>query len=102
MTWWKSLIQPDAGSGFRVTPAAEPVIGVRRAADFLTASDQRRKLPPRVRPLVQFMLGAMLRQLRLEAAPELTVRLSPTHLVPDVVGARVLQPSIRLSRFAVL
>ena len=38
------------------------------------------------------MLVAMLRSLGLHAAPEVTVRLSPTkYLVPDVVAAPVLQ-----------
>jgi Uma2 family endonuclease len=38
------------------------------------------------------MLVAMLRKLGLQAAPEVTVKLSPTkYLVPDVIAAQVLQ-----------
>ncbi len=42
--------------------------------------------------LTEFMLAALLRRLGLQAAPEVTVRLSPTkYLVPDIVAARVLE-----------
>ncbi len=49
-------------------------------------------MPTLSHALIQFMLVAMLRKLGMQAAPELTVRLSPSrYLVPDVVAARVLQ-----------
>ena len=42
--------------------------------------------------LLEFMLAAMLSKLSLQAAPEVTVRLSHTKfLVPDVIAASVLQ-----------
>ena len=42
--------------------------------------------------LLQMMLGIMLRKLGLQAASEVTLRLSPTkYLVPDVIAATVLQ-----------
>ena len=42
--------------------------------------------------LLEFMLVVMLRRLRLQAAPEVTVRLSPAkYLVPDVIAAPVLR-----------
>jgi Uma2 family endonuclease len=51
-------------------------------------------MPTLFHALIQFMLVAMLRKLGLQAAQELTVRLSPAkYLVPDVVAARVLQSS---------
>jgi Uma2 family endonuclease len=49
-------------------------------------------MPTLFHSLIQFMLAAMLRKLGLQAAQELTVRLSPVkYLVPDVAAARVLQ-----------
>ncbi len=49
-------------------------------------------MPTLFHSLLQFTLVAMLRKLGLQAAQELTVRLSPVkYLVPDVVAARVLQ-----------
>jgi len=49
-------------------------------------------LPTTFHGLLEFMLVAMLRKLGLQAAPEVTVRLSPTrYLVPDVIAAPVLQ-----------
>lgn len=49
-------------------------------------------LPTTVHGLLEFMLVVMLRRMGLQAAPEVTVRLSPTkYLVPDVVAAPVLQ-----------
>ena len=54
-------------------------------------------LYPKPRPttfhgLLEFMLVVLLRKCGLQAAPEITVRLSATrYLVPDVVAARVLQ-----------
>ncbi len=42
--------------------------------------------------LLEFVLVAMLRNLGLQAAPEVTVKLTPTKfLVPDVIAAKVLQ-----------
>jgi Uma2 family endonuclease len=49
-------------------------------------------MPTTFHGLLEFMLVAMLRKLGLQAAPEVTVRLSPTkYLVPDVIAAQVLQ-----------
>jgi Uma2 family endonuclease len=49
-------------------------------------------MPTTFHGLLEFMLVAMLRNLGLQAAPEVTVRLSLTkYLVPDVIAARVLQ-----------
>ncbi len=49
-------------------------------------------MPTTFHGLLEFMLVAMLRELGLQAAPEVTVRLSPTkYLVPDVIAAPVLQ-----------
>jgi len=49
-------------------------------------------MPTTLHGLLEFMLVVMLRGLGLEAAPEVTVRLSPTkYLVPDVIAAPVLQ-----------
>ena len=49
-------------------------------------------MPTLFHSLLGFMLVFMLRKLGLEAASELTVRLSPTKfLIPDVVAAPVLQ-----------
>jgi Uma2 family endonuclease len=48
-------------------------------------------MPTTFHGLLEFMLVAMLRKLGLQAAPEVTVRLSPTrYLVPDVIAAPVL------------
>jgi Uma2 family endonuclease len=42
--------------------------------------------------ILELMLGLALRKLGLQAAAEVTVRLSPTkYLVPDVIAARVLE-----------
>jgi Uma2 family endonuclease len=49
-------------------------------------------MPTTFHGLLEFMLVVMLRKLGLQAAPEVTVRLSPTsYLVPDVIAAQVLQ-----------
>ena len=49
-------------------------------------------IPTTFHGLLEFMLVAMLRHLGLQAAPEVTVKLSPTkYLVPDVIAAKVLQ-----------
>ena len=49
-------------------------------------------LPTTFHGLLEFMLVALLRKLSLEAAPEVTLKLSPTkYLVPDVIAAPVLQ-----------
>jgi len=49
-------------------------------------------LPTTFHGLLEFMLVAMLRKLGLQAAPEVTVRLSSTkYLVPDVIAAPVLK-----------
>lgn len=49
-------------------------------------------MPTTFHGLLEFMLVVMLRRLGLQAAPEVTVRISPTrYLVPDVVAAPVLQ-----------
>jgi Uma2 family endonuclease len=49
-------------------------------------------MPTTFHGILQLILGAALRKLGLQAASEVTVRLSPTkYLVPDVVAARVLQ-----------
>ncbi len=49
-------------------------------------------MPTTVHALLEFMLVLMLRKLGLQAAPEVTVRVSPTkYLVPDVAAAPVLQ-----------
>jgi Uma2 family endonuclease len=49
-------------------------------------------MPTTFHGLLEFMLVVMLRKLGLQAAPEVTVKLSPTkYLVPDVIAARVLQ-----------
>jgi Uma2 family endonuclease len=49
-------------------------------------------MPTTFHGLLEFMLVVMLRNLGLQAAPEVTVRLSPTkYLVPDVIAAPVLQ-----------
>ena len=51
-----------------------------------------KSMPTTFHGLLEFMLVAMLRGQGLQAAPEVTVRLSPTRcLVPDVVAAKVLQ-----------
>lgn len=48
--------------------------------------------PTTIHALLEFMLVLMLRKLGLEAAPEVTVRISPTrYLVPDVAAAPVLE-----------
>src|SRR6185312_5712137 len=49
-------------------------------------------MPTTFHGLLEFMLVLMLSKLGLQAAPEVTIRLSPTkYLVPDVVAAPVLQ-----------
>jgi Uma2 family endonuclease len=49
-------------------------------------------MPTTIHGLLEFMLVIMLRKLGLQAAPEVTVRVSPTrYLVPDVIAAPVLQ-----------
>jgi Uma2 family endonuclease len=49
-------------------------------------------MPTTLHGLLEFMLVAMLRKLGLQAAPEVTVRLSPTkYLVPDVIAALALK-----------
>jgi Uma2 family endonuclease len=49
-------------------------------------------MPTTFHGLLEFMLVVMLRNLGLQAAPEVSVKLSPTKfLVPDVIAARVLQ-----------
>ena len=49
-------------------------------------------MPTTFHGLLEFMLVVMLRKLGLQAAPEVTVKVSPTkYLVPDVIAARVLQ-----------
>src|ERR1700728_4402883 len=49
-------------------------------------------MPTTFHGLLEFMLVFMLRKLGLQAAPEVTVRISPTrYLVPDVIAAPVLQ-----------
>jgi Uma2 family endonuclease len=51
-----------------------------------------KSMPTLFHALIQFMLVDMLRELGLQAAPEVTVRLSPAeYLVPDVIAARVLR-----------
>ncbi|MEO8098853.1 MAG: Uma2 family endonuclease [Acidobacteriota bacterium] len=48
-------------------------------------------MPTTFHGMLEFMLVAMLRKLGLAAAPEVTVRLSPTKfLIPDVIAAPVL------------
>ena len=48
-------------------------------------------MPTTFHGLLEFMLVVMLRKLGLQAAPEVTVRLSPTrYLVPDVIAAPIL------------
>src|SRR5271154_4241639 len=50
-----------------------------------------KSMPTTFHGLLEFMLVAMLRKLGLQAAPEVTVRLSPTkYLVPDVIAATAL------------
>src|SRR5580692_859638 len=49
-------------------------------------------MPTTFHGLLEFMLVVMLRRFGLQAAPEVTVRLSPTrYLVPDVIAAPVLR-----------
>lgn len=49
-------------------------------------------MPTTFHGLLEFMLVAMLCKVGLQAAPEVTVRMSPTkYLVPDVIAAAVLQ-----------
>ena len=49
-------------------------------------------MPTTFHGLIEFMLVAMLRRLGLQAAPEVTIMLSPTkYLVPDVIAAQILQ-----------
>jgi Uma2 family endonuclease len=49
-------------------------------------------MPTTSHGLLEFMLVAALRKLNLQAAPEVTVRLSPTrYLVPDVIAAPILR-----------
>jgi Uma2 family endonuclease len=49
-------------------------------------------MPTTFHGLLEFMLVVMLRRLGLQAAPEVTVRLSPTkYLVPDVIAAPALR-----------
>ena len=49
-------------------------------------------MPTTFHGLLEFMLVLMLRKLGLQAAPEVTVRLTPTkYLVPDVIAATVLR-----------
>src|ERR1700689_4687099 len=49
-------------------------------------------MPTTFHGLLEFMLVVMLRKLGLQAAPEVTVKVSPTkYLVPDVIAAAVLQ-----------
>jgi Uma2 family endonuclease len=49
-------------------------------------------MPTTFHGLLEFMLVAILRKLGVQAAPEVTVRLSPTkYLVPDVIAAPVLR-----------
>ena len=49
-------------------------------------------IPTTFHGLIEFMLVAMLRRLGLQAAPEVTVMLSPTkYLIPDVIAAQILQ-----------
>jgi Uma2 family endonuclease len=49
-------------------------------------------MPMTLHGILQLILGAALRRLGLQAASEVTVRISPTkYLVPDVVAAAVLQ-----------
>ena len=49
-------------------------------------------MPTTFHGLLEFMLVVMLRKLGLQAAPEVTVRLSPTKfLIPDVVAAAFLE-----------
>jgi Uma2 family endonuclease len=49
-------------------------------------------MPTTFHGLLEFMLVAMFRRLGLQAAPEVTVKLSATkYLVPDVIAAPVLQ-----------
>lgn len=49
-------------------------------------------MPTTFHGLLEFMLVAMLRKLGVQAAPEVTVRLSPTkYLVPDVIAAPTLE-----------
>ena len=51
-----------------------------------------RPLPTTFHGLLEFMMAFMLRNLGLQTAPEVTVRLSATkYLVPDVIAAPVLQ-----------
>src|SRR5258708_1168542 len=49
-------------------------------------------MPTAFHGLLEFILGAMLRKLGLDAVPEVTVRLSSSkYLVPDVIAAPVIQ-----------
>jgi Uma2 family endonuclease len=49
-------------------------------------------MPTTFHGLLEFMLVLLLRRLGVEAAPEVTIRLSPTRfLIPDVIAAPVLQ-----------
>src|ERR1700685_3697683 len=49
-------------------------------------------MPTTFHGLLEFMLVVMLRNLGLQAAPEVTVKVSPTKfLVPDVIAAQALQ-----------
>ena len=51
-----------------------------------------KSMPTTFHGLLEFMLVVMLRRLGLQAAPEVTVRLSPSkYPVPDVIAAPVLQ-----------
>ena len=55
-------------------------------------------MPTTFHGLLEFMLVVMLRRLGLQAAPEVTVRMSPAkYLVPDVIAAPVLH-SARAAR----
>ena len=51
-----------------------------------------KSMPTKSHALLEFMLVLMLRKLGLDAASELTVKLSPTrYLVPDVAASPILQ-----------
>ena len=53
---------------------------------------QPKPMPTTFHGLLEFMLVVMLRNLGLQAAPEVTVKVSPSkYLVPDVIAAPVLQ-----------
>ena len=62
------------------------------SCEYRDGEVSQKAMPTTFHGLIQFMLVVMLRRLGLQAAPEVTVKLSPTkYLVPDVIAASVLQ-----------